>query len=406
MLLLFLDNVRSERELMRIIPLRIDYLWYLGYGLEDEIPNHSVLSKARKRWGVEVFENLFKQTITLCLEAGLVDGSKLHVDASLVRANASKTSVVEIACGEVCSKLDEGASFGKGKGKPTAVNQKKISTTDPESTLVRHRGGASEPRYKNHRVIDDKAGVITAMKTTTCAVNEAHELVELTEAHQANTGADPKVVVADSLYGTVENFTELGAEGIVTHMGDLRVKQRNHREEGIFEQSAFRYDRKKDSYTCPAGEELVVRGIDYQRGYAEYAAGNGICNQCFLRDRCTRSKEGRTINRYGLQEVLDRARRQSASKRGIKDRKRRQHLQERNFADAANRHGFKRARWRGLWRQSLQDYLIAALQNLRLLIRAALLLDFSATERLEAIFPAWVMSLFVFRPTIRLSNAA
>ena len=33
MLLLFLDNVRSERELMRIIPERLDYMWFLGYGL-------------------------------------------------------------------------------------------------------------------------------------------------------------------------------------------------------------------------------------------------------------------------------------------------------------------------------------------------------------------------------------
>ena len=53
MLLLFLDDVRSERELMRIVPLRLDYLWFLGYGLEDEIPTHSVLSKARKRWGAK-----------------------------------------------------------------------------------------------------------------------------------------------------------------------------------------------------------------------------------------------------------------------------------------------------------------------------------------------------------------
>ena len=50
MLLLFLDDIRSERELMRIVPLRLDYLWFLGYGLEDEVPNHSVLSKARGCW--------------------------------------------------------------------------------------------------------------------------------------------------------------------------------------------------------------------------------------------------------------------------------------------------------------------------------------------------------------------
>jgi transposase len=53
-LLLFLDNALSDRELMRIIPERLDYMWFLGYGLDDTIPNHSVLSKARKRWGQEV----------------------------------------------------------------------------------------------------------------------------------------------------------------------------------------------------------------------------------------------------------------------------------------------------------------------------------------------------------------
>src|SRR5688500_18124215 len=49
--LLFYDDVASERELMKIIAERLDYLWFLGYGLNQEIPNHSVLSKARKRWG-------------------------------------------------------------------------------------------------------------------------------------------------------------------------------------------------------------------------------------------------------------------------------------------------------------------------------------------------------------------
>src|SRR5215472_17568918 len=93
MLLLFLDDIKSERELMRIIPERLDYMWFLGYGLDDEIPNHSVLSKARKRWGQGVFVTLFSRVVHQCLEAGLVDGSKIHIDASLVDANASLSSV-------------------------------------------------------------------------------------------------------------------------------------------------------------------------------------------------------------------------------------------------------------------------------------------------------------------------
>src|SRR5207244_474556 len=62
MFLLFFEDVASERELMRTLPVRLDYLWFLGYGLDDPIPDHSVLSKARRRWGREVFERLFVQT--------------------------------------------------------------------------------------------------------------------------------------------------------------------------------------------------------------------------------------------------------------------------------------------------------------------------------------------------------
>jgi len=42
---------------------------------------------------------------------------------------------------------------------------------------------------------------------------------------------------------------------------------------------------------------------------------------------------------------------------------------EGSFADAANNHGFKRARWRRLWRQRIQDYMIATVQNVRILLR-------------------------------------
>lgn len=52
LLILIHYNIRSERGLMSTIPECLDWLWFLGYDLSDEIPNHSVLSKARARWGV------------------------------------------------------------------------------------------------------------------------------------------------------------------------------------------------------------------------------------------------------------------------------------------------------------------------------------------------------------------
>ena len=94
MFLLFYDNVASERERMRMLPERLDYLWFLDFGLDDPIPDHSVLSKARKRWGAAVFERFFVRTVGQCVAAGLVDGTKRHVDGSLNDANASCDSVL------------------------------------------------------------------------------------------------------------------------------------------------------------------------------------------------------------------------------------------------------------------------------------------------------------------------
>jgi transposase len=381
MLLLFLDNVKSERELVKVIPMRIDYLWYLGYGLEDEVPNHSVLSKARARWGGEVFERLFKLSVSKCLEAGLIDGTKLHVDSSLVRANASKRSIVEIACAEALGRLDEEPEAEEqtdDQGDKRPPNQRKRSTTDPDATMARQGNGKSEPTYKNHRVVDDKAGVITALKTTTGMVNEAHELPALAQQHEGNTGCKARVAVADCKYGTAENFVLLAAQKIRTHMGDFRSRQNNPRQQGIFDHSKFRYDKQTDTYICPANQRLYWRHID-RRGLYEYMTRRGVCSQCALREQCTRSRTGRTLKRHPRQPLLDRARKQSRSRAGVLDRKRRQHFQERNFADAANNHGFKRARWRGLWKQTVQDQLIGALQNLRLLLRRA---DISGNQTL------------------------
>ena len=47
MFLLFWDDIRNERELMRMLPECLDCLWFLGYTLDDDVPHHSVLSKAR-----------------------------------------------------------------------------------------------------------------------------------------------------------------------------------------------------------------------------------------------------------------------------------------------------------------------------------------------------------------------
>ncbi|MGB7293735.1 MAG: transposase, partial [Thermodesulfobacteriota bacterium] len=89
MLLLVLYNVRSERELMDTLGERLDWLWFLGFDLDTEIPNHTVLSKARRRWGEKAFRSFYERVVLQCVESGLVDGKKIFVDSSLAQADAS-----------------------------------------------------------------------------------------------------------------------------------------------------------------------------------------------------------------------------------------------------------------------------------------------------------------------------
>ncbi len=363
---------------MKIVPERLDYLWFLGYGLEDEIPDHSVLSKARARWGKEVFERLFVGTISQCLAAGLVDGRKLHLDSSLIQAHASKESVIK-GPPELIAALKRAYQVTERKleEEPNAVSYYKpvndglLSKTDPDAAMVRRgRGDSSQPRYHHHRAIDDQKGVITAVETTSGSVAENHKLLDLVEQHEAQTGTKVEVAVADQKYGTQENYVACAERGITSHMGDFSQGQtNNHRCRGIFPDSAFSYEAATNTYRCPAGETLYPRRLHPVRRTLEYAARKGVCARCSLREQCTRAKLGRTVKRHEKQALLDVARGQAHSAAAARDRRRRRHLMEGSFADAANNHHFKRARWRRLWRQQIQDYLIAACQNVRILLR-------------------------------------
>ncbi|MBN1943929.1 MAG: transposase [Phycisphaerae bacterium] len=93
MLLCFLEKIPSERELMRRLPERLDWLWFCGYDLDSTLPNHSVPRKARRRCGVQIFEQFFARILGQCMEAGLVDGETIHLDSSLIQGDVSGDSL-------------------------------------------------------------------------------------------------------------------------------------------------------------------------------------------------------------------------------------------------------------------------------------------------------------------------
>ncbi len=91
---MFFEGIRSERKLIETASLNLAHRWYLGYALDEDLPDHSSLTRIRQRLGVDVFQRFFERVVDLCQEAGLVWGRELYVDATKIKANADIDSLV------------------------------------------------------------------------------------------------------------------------------------------------------------------------------------------------------------------------------------------------------------------------------------------------------------------------
>src|SRR5229473_2673260 len=92
-LVMFFEDIRSERLLMRQVADRLSIRWYLGYDLDEPLPDHSSLSKIRLRYGLEVFRRFFDAIVHQCQQAKLVWGKELYFDSTQVNANADLDSL-------------------------------------------------------------------------------------------------------------------------------------------------------------------------------------------------------------------------------------------------------------------------------------------------------------------------
>lgn len=78
---------------MRQVADRLSVRWYVGYDLDEPLPDHSTLSKIRARYGLEVFRRFFEAIVEQCHQAKLVWGKELYFDATQIEANADLDSL-------------------------------------------------------------------------------------------------------------------------------------------------------------------------------------------------------------------------------------------------------------------------------------------------------------------------
>src|SRR5918995_501310 len=128
-LIMFFEGIRSERQLIATASLNLAHRWYLGYALDEDLPDHSSLTRIRQRLGVDVFQRFFEKVVDLCQEAGLVWGRELYFDATKVEANAGIPSLIPRFYYE--AKTHVADLFADEAGDDAAVASPVIPADDP-----------------------------------------------------------------------------------------------------------------------------------------------------------------------------------------------------------------------------------------------------------------------------------
>jgi len=362
MFLLFYENIKSERALMRQLPLRLDWLWFCDYDLDEITPDHSVLSKARNRWGTEVFESFFMNILEQCINAGLVDGETIYIDSSTIDGNVDIGKVrpqLRKLSEQLTDKLDDA---------PQEKLAKRVSPADTDARIGR-KYGKSTLGYKDYRGVDDKHGIITTTITTPANVNDDKVLADVITSHQFKSGTKAKKAVADKDYGTIANYKYLQENNITPC-----IPHKRHRssQDADFTSDKFVYDSIGDFYICPAGEKLKCLSINNVKGTSQYRARQKTCQRCEYFNRCvTGKKTGRSIQHNPDAQYYRWADECLTEHQRYRLMSRRKHKVEGSFAIGANNYGFKRARWRNLDKMKIQNLMIAATQNLGKLLRYA-----------------------------------
>lgn len=396
----FFHGVVHDRELLREAEVNIAYRWFVGYELDEALPDHSSLTRIRQRWGEERFRQIFERSVSQCAEAGLVKGDVIHVDASLIRADVSWRSLVRVHVTKVIQENEsppeqgpsqqkrpgsqlgdvpatrpstrqtsggqaqpEGEAASRPSARP-AGKLKKVSTTDPDASMATgSRRQRLEPSYKQHTAVDDKAGVIVDVQVSSGEVNEGQQLVEQLERVAEQTGHVPKAVTADRAYASSGNYAaleELGVEAVIPPQPEAVA----HR--GLPLQR-FAYDARHDVVVCPQGKRLC-RKARGPKGWF-YRARPADCQSCPLKQRCLPpTARSRSVCIKDGYCALLRARRRK--QRGwpqdmVKAYRRHRWQVEGIHGEAKSQHGLRRAVRRGVSNVRIQAYLTAAVLNLK-----------------------------------------
>lgn len=314
MLVGFLENLNSDRSIINALGLRLDVRFFVGYDLDEELPWHSTLSRTRKLYGEEVFEELFARILKQCVNRGMVSGRRQAIDSVFIKANASLDSLVlkevlEEAAAynkELCSNEDEPISkpydsdgqqtkedYNLLKPKKNPTNKTHYSPTDPDARISVKTGKVSAMNYLGQVCVDTASHVITHVQAFRADRGDSSCLPEILIGLIENLKINDlkfEEVVADKGYSSGKALKALDENGIKGYIPN--------RPQFIYKREDFAFNSIENHYTCQNGKQLTYRGIAKDGDYFNhtYRLNKAECKECQFREQCSAyTKKGTRI---------------------------------------------------------------------------------------------------------------
>jgi transposase len=382
--------IRSERRLCAEAQVNLAYRWFCRLSIEDNVPDHSVFSRARHERFREsdALRRVFESVVAKCIAAGLVGGEGFSIDASLIEADVDKTKRVpgdqpiawpkaeeaSRAVREYLTALDaarsdeasgggdDGGSSGGGRRRKPP---KEVSPTDPQAAWVARKGIDPFFAYDANYLIDNKAGIIIdAEGTRANRIAEIAIAETMIERVKHRFDLRPQRLAGDTVYGAVRLLKWLVDRKITPH---VPVWDKSARHDGTFSRADFVFDQERNVYICPGGAELTSTGNIDQGHILYYRANKKDCSACSLRPKCTTAPM-RKVTRDLNEDVRDNVR-ALANTEAFQQSHRERKKVEMRFAHMKRIFKLDRLRLRGLSGARDEVLLTATAQNLKRLAK-------------------------------------
>jgi transposase len=367
-------GIRSERRLCEEVHLNLAYRWFCRLGLEEAVPEHSTFSKNRhgRFRDSGAFRLLFETVLQRCIGEGLVGGEGFAIDASVVKADASRARAVPGA--ELPNRKLDGApstravrEYLEGIDQEASgrleTERKSISLTDPAAEWTCAPGGPAFFAYSTNYLVDVRAGVIIDVEATSAhRTEEVGATRTMIERAEQRFALKPKHLIGDMAYGAAPMLGWLVRDKqIAPH---IPVWDKSEREDGTFGRSDFIFDAAQNRYECPAGKLLKPSWRVRKKNPFNYRASQHDCLPCPLKAKCCPNTPNRKITRSPHEPARDVARaiaKTDAYRQSRKDRKKVEML----FAHLKRILRLDRLRLRGPNGANDEFLLAATAQNLR-----------------------------------------